>query len=59
MIEGRIGWEIPGVYDGIAIWVEPDGTLTNRFEPGTIRYDKVQELLDFHETALQITGAGR
>lgn len=27
----KIGIELRGVYDGVAIWKHPDGTLENRF----------------------------
>lgn len=27
----RIGIEIPEIYDGISVWLEPDGTMTNRW----------------------------
>jgi len=26
----RIGIELPDVYDGVSVWMEPDGTYTNR-----------------------------
>lgn len=28
---GRMGIEIPDIYDGVAVWAYPDGTLINRF----------------------------
>ena len=29
---GRIGIILPDIYDGISVWQEPDGTLTNRWD---------------------------
>jgi hypothetical protein len=45
------GIEIPGVYDGVAVWVLKDGTMINRFagEPGyERRAARIQEYIDFN-----------
>jgi hypothetical protein len=36
MTDIALGIELPGVYDGIAVWLLRDGTLVNRFrqQPG-------------------------
>lgn len=28
---GRVGIQVRGLYDGVAVWAYPDGTLVNRF----------------------------
>ena len=35
----RMGIQLRGVYDGVSVWVEPDGTYTNRWagQPGLER----------------------
>jgi hypothetical protein len=48
------GIEIPGVYDGVAVWVLKDGTMVNRFA-GEAGYERraarIQEYIDFHQSA--------
>jgi hypothetical protein len=42
------GIEIPGAYDGVAIWVHKDGTVTNRFrgvDGFGSRADKIDEYI--------------
>lgn len=51
------GIEIPGVYDGIAVWVLKCGLWVNRFagEPGyECRAARIQEWID---EQLKVTGA--
>lgn len=31
MADRRGGIELPHIYDGVSVWVEADGTLTNRW----------------------------
>lgn len=48
----RIGVIIPGVYDGVLVWEEPDGTYTNRWAgvPGMERRAAAaQEWIDRQE----------
>lgn len=50
----RIGIELPHIYDGVSVWIEPDGTLTNRwagFYKGTHRrrFEETQKWIDAYE----------
>jgi hypothetical protein len=57
-VNERWGVELPDVYDGISVWVEPDGTVTNRWDwyvqvhPNELTYRrrqrKTQEWIDEH-----------
>lgn len=52
MTDRRGGIELPHIYDGVSVWVEPDGTLTNRwagakFDPGQQRrFEETQKWID-------------
>ena len=57
MTAPRMGIELP-CYDGVSVWVEPDGTMTNRWEhykddcPGSHwrqRYEAAQEYIEQHQ----------
>ena len=55
MSAARMGIELRGVCDGVSVWVEPDGTMTNEWEhykddcPGSHmrrRYEAAQEYIE-------------
>lgn len=47
----RMGIILPDVYDGVSVWIEPDGTYTNRWDPDTYprRWRAAQEWIDARE----------
>lgn len=53
-LPGRIGVTVRGVYDGVLVWIEPDGSLTNRFAgiPGLERRARAgQDWIDAQQAA--------
>jgi hypothetical protein len=55
----RLGLEIPELYDGVAIWVDEDGTMTNRLAsmPGLEeRAAKVDRWIAFARNVLEEAG---
>jgi hypothetical protein len=47
--DAREGVILPGVYDGVAYWVMPDGSRVNRWPLDTRRGQRIQRIIDGKE----------